>query len=240
MNERPLIFIIDDESRIRRLIAENLESLGFDVMTAADGEFALEIYRKSPAQPDLVLLDIMMPGMDGFECASKLREITPNLPIVFLSARNEPHFKLQGFNSGADDYITKPFLIDELVARIRAVLRRSHPEPVAADTEQRLKNGPLCLSTTQHKFWVNDTEVHLADTEFRLLHILMKNPGTVIPHTHLLAQVWGPEYTDEFQYLRVNFARIRRKIEEAGLKDFVISSYAKVGYILRNFDTDPE
>ena len=119
----PLILVVDDESKIRRLLTKELEANGFDVVCAGDGEQALEVFAQSDPTPDLVLMDVMMPGMDGFECAERLSK-SANVPIIFLSARNEPSFKLHGFDSGADDYITKPFLTEELIARIRAVMRR--------------------------------------------------------------------------------------------------------------------
>ena len=123
-NNRPLIMVVDDETKIRRLIATNLERSGFDVMSAADGLLAVEIFMKSSPRPDLILLDVMMPGMDGLECAAKIRDIDA-VPIIFITAKSDGTTKLRGFDLGADDYVTKPFSIEELIARIRAVLRRS-------------------------------------------------------------------------------------------------------------------
>lgn len=120
----PLILVVDDESKIRRLLTKELEANGFDVVCAGDGEQALEVFAQSDPTPDLVLMDVMMPGMDGFECAERLSK-SANVPIIFLSARNEPSFKLRGFDSGADDYITKPFLTEELIARIRRKLEEN-------------------------------------------------------------------------------------------------------------------
>lgn len=238
-NERPLIMVVDDETKIRRLLANNLENYGFDVMTAADGAHAVEVFVKAPTRPDLIVLDVMLPGMDGFECANRIRRVQ-DVPIIFLSARNESTYKMKGFESGADDYVTKPFSVEELVCRIKAVLRRiaSNANSGAA-TVREIANGPLRLNPTSRQCWGSDEEIHLTDTEFRLLMTLMKNPGTVMTHEHLLRTVWGSEAIGEFQYLRVAFARIRAKLEDAGLEGGVISAYSKVGYILRDLVKDP-
>ena len=237
-NDRPLILVVDDETKIRRLLATNLENYGFDVMTAADGALAVEVYSKSNPRPDLVVLDIMLPEMNGFECAQKIHEIA-DVPIIFLSARNEPTYKMHGFESGADDYVTKPFSVDELVYRIKAVLRRVSGNRIHVAGHEELTNGPLRLCSATRQCWVHSEEIHLADTEFRLLQALMKEPGSVMTHEYLLRSVWGGEAIGELQYLRVAFARIRRKLEEAGLEGGVISSYSRGGYILRDLVKDP-
>ena len=237
-SSRPVIMIVDDETKIRRLVARNLEDYGFDVVPAADGCKALEIFSGSPreARPDLIVLDVMMPGMDGFECAERIRRIA-DVPIIFLSARSERTSKMQAFDAGADDYVTKPFSVEELVARIRAVLRRSGGSRKSSVEE--LVNGPLRVNTASRRVWVGEREIHLADTEFRRFAALMKNPGTVIAHEHLLRMVWGTEAVGELQYLRVAFTRIRRKLQDAGLEGGVISAYSGVGYILRDLVEDP-
>ena len=159
----PLILVVDDESKIRRLLTKELEANGFDVVCAGDGEQALEVFAQSDPSPDLVLMDVMMPGMDGFECAERLSKLA-NVPIIFLSARNEPSFKLRGFDSGADDYITKPFLTEELIARIRAVMRRAHTSE-EHNAQREYRNGPMRLSESSRSLWINDREVKLADSE---------------------------------------------------------------------------
>ena len=138
-----------------------------------------------------------------------------------------------------DDYVTKPFSVDELVYRIKAVLRRSIRVKTFSGNFEEIVNGPLRLCPSQRKCWVNGEEIHLADTEFRLLSALMKNPGSLMTHEHLLRTVWGEEAIGELQYLRVAFTRIRRKLEEVGLEGGVISSYSRVGYILRDLNKDP-
>lgn len=235
---RPLILVVDDETKIRRLLATNLETYGFDVMTATDGALAIEVFSKAHPKPDLVVLDIMLPEMNGFDCAKKIHQIA-DVPVIFLSARNEPTYKMHGFESGADDYVTKPFSVDELVYRIKAVLRRSVRVKTSSCNFEEIVNGPVRLCPSQRKCWVNGEEIHLADTEFRLLSALMKNPGSLMTHEHLLRTVWGEEAIGELQYLRVAFTRIRRKLEEVGLEGGVISSYSRVGYILRDLNKDP-
>ncbi len=239
--ERPLILIVDDETKIRRLVARNLEDYGFDVIPAADGFKAIEYFSStsSEVKPNLILMDVMMPGMDGFECAEKIRRLS-DVPIIFLSARSERVSKVQGFDVGADDYITKPFSFEELVARIRAVLRRYaiHQDTIK-DSDPMLVNGVLRLSPATRRVWVDKKEIHLADTEFRLLATLMREPGTVMTHDHLLRCVWGTVAIGELQYLRVAFTRIRRRLEEAGLEGGIISAYSGVGYILRDLTKDP-
>lgn len=185
----PLILVVDDESKIRRLLTKELEANGFDVVCAGDGEQALEVFAQSDPTPDLVLMDVMMPGMDGFDCAERLSK-SANVPIIFLSARNEPSFKLRGFDSGADDYITKPFLTEELIARIRAVMRRAHTSE-EHNAQREYRNGPMRLSESSRSLWINDREVKLADSEYHLMLALMKHPGSVISHEHLLQRVWG-------------------------------------------------
>lgn len=239
-NGRPVIMIVDDETKIRRLVARNLEDYGFDAVPAADGERAVSIWAGFPRdeKPDLVLMDVMMPGMDGFECAERLRRLS-DVPIIFLSAKSERSSKMQAFDAGADDYVTKPFSIEELVARIRAVLRRAGVSGKSKAGADDLVNGPLRVAVGSRRVWVGEKEIHLADTEFRLFAALMKEPGTVMTHEHLLRVVWGTEAVGELQYLRVAFTRIRRKLEEAGLEGGVISAYSGVGYILRDLAEDP-
>ena len=148
-----LILIVDDESKIRRLLSKELEANGFDVTCAGEGAQAIDVFTQADPKPDLVLLDVMMPDMDGFECARRLAA-TANVPIIFLSARNEPSFKLRAFELGADDYITKPFLVDELIARIRAVMRRSQYTPEQS-ARQEYENGPMHLSEANRSLRIN-------------------------------------------------------------------------------------
>ncbi len=235
-NDRPLVMVVDDETRIRRLLVANLERDGFDVMSAADGRLAVEIFRKADPKPDLVLLDVMMPEMDGMECASHLRDVSP-VPIIFITAKSDNVSKLKGFEFGADDYVTKPFSIEELLARIRAVLRRC--ARTGADAlPNRLENGPLVLMLEARTLRANGHEVRLTATEFKLLEALMTRPGAVFSHEELLHKAWGADKTGEVQYLRVAFTKIRRKFEEIGLEGGLISAYSSLGYVLRDMRED--
>lgn len=225
---RPLILIVDDESKIRRLLAQNLELEGFDVQTASDGAQALEVYNKSVEKPDLISLDLMMPEIDGMSMLKR---------VIILSAKDERPTVIEGFREGADDFVSKPFYIEELMERIRAVLRRGKTRSlVHAPQSQELICGALRLLPGPRQCYVKDALVKLTDREFRLLLELVKHPGEVMTHERLLRAVWGDESIGEVQYLRVTFARIRRKLEQCGLDGGVIAAYSSVGYLI----TEPD
>jgi len=230
--KRPLVLIIDDESKIRRLIATNLELEGFDVIMSGDGAQALEIFKLAPDKPDILLLDLMMPEMDGMTFLRHLRSFS-NVPVIILSAKDERPTIIEGFREGADDFVSKPFHIDELLERIRAVLRRT--SRASNDPNPQNKEyvcGKIKLIPARRQCYIENSPVKLTDREFRLLLELVKHAGEVLTHEWLLRKVWGDEYTGEVQYLRVSFARIRRKLESAGLDGGIISAYSSVGYIL--------
>lgn len=234
--KRPLVLIIDDESKIRRLIATNLELEGFDVIMSGDGAQALEILERSPDKPDILLLDLMMPEMDGMTFLRHLRAFS-NVPVIILSAKDERPTIIEGFREGADDFVAKPFHIEELLERIRAVLRIT----TRTSTESNPNNkeyicGKIKIIPARRQCYVENSVVKLTDREFRLLLELVKHSGEVLTHEWLLRKVWGDEYTGEVQYLRVSFARIRRKLEAAGLDGGIISAYSSVGYVLCNPD----
>ena len=227
-----LILVVDDETKIRRLISTNLAFEGFDVVQAEDGKRALEVFNHSLNKPDLILLDLMMPEMDGMAMLKQLRRYS-DVPVIILSAKDERPTIIEGFREGADDFISKPFYIQELLERIRAVLRRSQRvKSVQKPAQEVLVSGNLSLNLSQRDCMVGDEHVKLTDREFRLLFELMKHPGEVLTHERLLRAVWGDEYIGEVQYLRVTFARIRGKLEQAGLTRDVIGAYSSVGYLL--------
>ena len=229
-----LILIVDDETKIRRIVAANLERAGYDVISAADGMHALEIFGMSSPKPDLILMDVMMPEMDGFECACRLREVSET-PIIFMTAKTDSNSKLKGFNLGADDYVCKPFSMEELLARIKAVLRRTQGKSNPAEGELTwLVNGPIRICVEKRQCIFNGREVHLGDIEFRLLSLFVKDPGILHEHNELLNKVWGSSALGEVQYLRVACARLRRKFEDAGLEGGIISAYSGVGYVMRD------
>ena len=191
MTTRPLILIVDDETRIRRLVAAHLEKAGFDVCQAQDGAEGLEVFRRSPIEPDLVILDLMMPEMNGHETLRELRTFS-DVPVLILTARDLLGDKKLGFTAGADDYLVKPFAFDELELRIRALLRRA---AAAADTPgaRVIVNGPLTLRSAEHDLLWKGTAVTLTEQEYRLLTALASHPGAVLRYAELIRCGWPGE-----------------------------------------------
>ncbi|MFD2115061.1 response regulator transcription factor [Paenibacillus yanchengensis] len=228
------ICVVDDEAKILRFISANLRSVGYDVVTVASGEELLEKY--DLISPDLILLDIMMPGKDGFYVLKELRKFS-HTPIIMLTARSNPKDKVSGLNLGADDYLTKPFSLDELFARVNAVLRRSQPSLTEGNfiASSIIETGSLQIDVGSKRVWIDEEELKFTQTEFLLLEILAINLDKVVQHETLLSEVWGPQYRDDVEYLRVGIARIRRKIKER-LKEpeeFIIT-YPGLGYMLKS------
>jgi two-component system, OmpR family, KDP operon response regulator KdpE len=213
MNETKKILVVDDEAQIIRVIKRILAAHQYDIRTAGDGNSALEIFKDW--QADLIVTDLQMPNMDGLELCRKLREIS-NAPIIVLSVRDEEETIVEALDAGADDYVTKPFGANELLARIRASLRRL-PEKAADGIEA----GDFYIDFSAHKVLVNQSEVHLTPKEFELLAFLVKNPDKVLTHTILLRKVWGSYYTESPEALRVLVGALRKKIE----KDFSHPKY---------------
>jgi two-component system, OmpR family, alkaline phosphatase synthesis response regulator PhoP len=203
------VMVVDDDQRILRLVRVNLERAGYNVVSASSGPAAIEELIASP--PDAVVLDITMPGMDGFDVTRRIREIS-QVPIIMLTALGEQAQKLRGLDIGADDYMTKPFDPDELVARVRAILRRSGPAS-AEDEPHMIDAGDLRIDLARHRVERDGEPVKLTPTEYKLLQQLAQQPGKVIPHADLLTRVWGPEYRDETSYLWVYIRALRQKLE---------------------------
>lgn len=227
-----LILVVDDEPAIVRLTRATLQADGYAVITADRGAQAIDLL--SEEHPDLVLLDLMMPEMDGFETLRRMRSIT-SVPVIMLTARGSDTDKLKGFESGVDDYITKPFNPDELVARVTAVLRRSEgTRPAASQTVLRYPNVTIDLD--RRVVTVKDNEVRLSRTEWELLEQLGANAGRVMLHGELLSRIWGPEFRDEVHYLRTWVSRIRAKLEpdhDDG-SDPLIQTFPGIGYRLES------
>ncbi|OJF15876.1 response regulator [Couchioplanes caeruleus] len=203
------ILVVDDEPQILRALRINLHARRYDVLTAADGAEAL--HTAANHQPDLVVLDLGLPDMDGVDVIRKLREWTP-IPIIVLSGRAGSPDKVQALDAGADDYVTKPFNIDELLARIRAVTRRN----TTTDTPHQTRIGRYTVDLSAHTVRATDDThhaVHLTPTEWHLLEVLLREPGKLVSQRHLLQQVWGPTYQQETHYLRQYMAHLRRKLE---------------------------
>lgn len=228
------ICIVDDEPKIVRFVAANLKSIGYEVSTMSSGEELLEKF--DLVSPDLILLDIMMPGQDGFGVLEKLRKFS-NVPVIMLTARSNPKDKVQGLNSGADDYLTKPFSLDELFARVNAVLRRSQTNATNSKMIETsvIRTGELVIDLGSKRCWINDEEFKLTPTEYSVMEMLAINIDKVVQHETLLSEVWGTQYRDDVEYLRVGIARIRRKIKESiQNKQEYIVTYPGLGYMLKS------
>jgi two-component system KDP operon response regulator KdpE len=220
------ILVVDDEPAIRRTLRANLAARGYDVATVETGEDALR--QAEERMPHLVILDLMLPGLSGLQVCRSLRAMSP-VPILVLSARGEEATKVQALDLGADDYLTKPFGMGELLARVRALLRR----PAApVDTVTPLRVGPLDLDPTTHEARRSGSLLDLTPREFDVLAYLMHHADKVVTHRLLLASVWGPNYESETQILRVFINRLRRKIEDDPAHPTLIVTEPGVGYRL--------
>jgi DNA-binding response OmpR family regulator len=226
MTAEPLILAVDDEIGILRLIKLELSSQGFRVVTAGGGEEALRLAEQQ--RPDIAVLDIVMPDMSGLEVMRKLRERT-SIPIILLTAKDNDADKVRGLELGADDYLVKPFNPEELSARVRAVLRRSVG---LSSTENMVKAGHVEIDLNRRLVRKNGEIVTLTRTEWMLLQHLAANAGKVMLNTELLSKVWGPEYRDDLQYLRVWVSRLRSKLEDDPANPAIIKTLQGIGYLL--------
>jgi two-component system KDP operon response regulator KdpE len=219
------ILIVDDEPQITRVLKTTLSGHGFSVRTAREGEEALHTYREWT--PDLVITDLHMPGMDGLALCREIRKKSA-VPIIVLSVKGEEQIKVEALDAGADDYVTKPFSVNELLARVRAALRRSAAPPTPeADA---IAIGDFRIDLQAHSVHVNDQEVRLTPKEFELLVCLARHPGRVITHRALLASVWGENSIQQPEYLRVFVGHLRKKLEpEQSSKRYILTE-PWVGY----------
>ena len=200
------VLIVDDEPQILRALTTNLRVRGYDVDEAATGERALEL--AAHRHPDVVVLDLGLPGIDGIEVVRGLRGWS-EVPIIILSVREAERDKVAALDAGADDYVTKPFGMDELLARLRAALRRATP----ADEEPMVSTEDFVVDLAAKRVTRGSVVVHLTPTEWQVVEVLVRNPGRLISQRQLLQDVWGPEYRTETNYLRLYLAQIRRKLE---------------------------
>lgn len=210
MGEKQRILIVDDEPQITRVLRRGLMTHGYDVNVAADGDSALEMFNEW--SPDLIVTDLSMPNMDGLELCRKLRAVSDR-PIIVLSVRGEEPTKVEALDAGADDYVTKPFGMDELLARIRAALRRAPESQAVNEALTILEVGEFRIDLENRSVTVRDREVHLTPKEYDLLAYLLRHPGKVLTHRTLLAAVWGGESVEQTEYLRVFIGQLRKKIE---------------------------
>jgi DNA-binding response OmpR family regulator len=229
--KKTTILAADDDPQLLRLMTRNLQLEGYDVLGASDGELALELIESNP--PDLVLLDVMMPKMDGFTVCYRVREFS-SVPIIIVTARGQDQDKVRGLDLGADDYLTKPFSVVELLARVRAVLRRS--QFTARENAQGLRastaTGDLTIDYSQHLVILAGREVPLTPNEYRMLAYLAQNVGHVVTQDLLLEHVWGSEYLGESHMLQVNINRLRRKLEVDPTQPHYILTKVGIGYSL--------
>ena len=200
------ILVVDDEPQIRRTLEINLAARGYEVDQAATGELALDLAARR--NPDLVILDLGLPGMDGVTVVQSLREWS-KVPVLVLSARDTERAKVAALDAGADDYVTKPFGMDELVARVRAALRRAAPP----EEELVVTTDAFTVDLTAKRIIRDEAEVRMTPTQWHLVEVLVQNRGRLVTQRQLLHEVWGPAYSDETHYLRVFLAQIRRKLE---------------------------
>lgn len=223
MNLKPLVLIVDDEPQIRRLLTVSLEANGYRVLSAASGKEGLVLAAQH--QPALVILDIGLPDLSGQEVLRRLREWSA-LPVIVLSVRDDEKGKVAALDAGADDYVTKPFNTDELLARLRVALRRSinQDEPAVVQA----KNLVIDLAT--RRVTVSGKEIKLAKTEYNLLRLLARHAGKVLTHRQILSEVWGPGHENDTHYLRVYIAHLREKIESRPESPELILTELGVGY----------
>ena len=226
-----LILVVDDEPRMTRFIRMNLELEGYRVIEAHSGLDALEKARTN--LPDLVVLDVMMPELDGFDTLEMLREVS-NVPVIMLTVRSDEEDKVRGLELGADDYVTKPFGARELVSRVKAVLRRTQG-PITLEKTVLHIDDRLSVDLNSREVIVEGQRIKLRPTEFRMLYHLIENAGWVVPHETLLAKVWGYEYREEIQYLRLYITYLRQKIEPDPSHPRYILTERGVGYRFVDF-----
>ena len=226
------VLVVEDEPDIAALIAYQLTREGYRVETAATGTDALSAVSREI--PDLVVLDRMLPGLSGDEVLQSLKgeAATKTIPILVLTAKREQEERIEGFELGADDYLTKPFSPRELVLRVKAILRRIQ-EPALESGGRILRAGPVSLDVNSHQVLLDGEELNLTPTEFRLLSVLVQNAGKVVPHRVLLTQVWGEEYANEVHYLKLYIRYLRQKIEESPSNPRYILTEWGIGYRFR-------
>ena len=226
------VLIVDDEPRLLRLVKINLQASGYETDEATSGQQALDKMGQSPY--DLIILDIMLSGaMDGFEVCRKIREFS-DVPVIMLTSKARGEDRIHGFDVGADDYLTKPFSADELVRRVRAILRRVGGKIAETSSGQNYQSSELVINFDQRRVFVQEKEVCLTATEYSILYELARNAGKVLLHEEILSRVWGVDYRDEVQYLRGYIRSLRKKIEKDPAEPRVLLGKHGIGYWLVN------
>jgi len=222
----PTVLVVDDEKPLRDFVRRNLEVRNFHVETASNGLEALAIFNTQNV--DLVIMDIMMPHLDGLETIRRIRQ-TSLVPIIILSALGEEDDKVRAFDMGADDYLAKPFGAGELLGRVKAVLRRARWSE-ASEVNERVTRGDIVADLERHEITVRGKILNLTPTEFNLLVHMMRHAGKMLSHRSILQNVWGPEYGEEAEYLRVYMGKLRQKIEVDPLKPQYLLTERGIGY----------
>jgi two-component system KDP operon response regulator KdpE len=223
------LLIVDDEPAIRWALRKTLQRMNFEIVEAETGEEALALVRT--IRFDAILLDIGMPGLNGIETCRRIRKLMPLIGIVMLTVKNAEEDKIQSLDAGADDYVTKPFHVGELAARLRAAVRRSH----AAETDDGavIRIGDIELDPARRQVTKAGTAIHLTPKEFELLHFLMAHAGRPLPHAKILGAVWGPEYGGELEYLRTFIRQLRKKLGDDAASPRYLVTDSQVGYRFR-------
>ena len=222
------ILVVDDEPRYLRLLEANLRTEGFEVLTASDGLQAIETFSATPV--DLILLDVMMPKLDGFAACQRIRQFS-NVPIIIVTARGEENDRVRGLNVGADDYVVKPFSATELIARVRAVLRRSQTSEQPTQSRYFV-HGNLKIDFARAEVWKDNKPVFLSATEYRLLIQFAHHVGEVMTAEELLVAIWGSAYREDKEILWVSIARLRQKLEDNPHSPQHIVTRAGLGYLM--------
>jgi DNA-binding response OmpR family regulator len=226
----PKVLVVEDDPTMAEMVEYNLRAQGLEVEVASDGGEGLRKARKH--EFSLVLLDVMLPSIDGLKVADDLRRTRPDVPILIVSARAEEDTKLRGFAAGADDYLTKPFSMEELVARVKALLRRSRVEALRTEVPSELSFGDLRMATRDFRTWVDDRELDLRPKEFSLLATLAAEPGRLFTRVELAEKVWGYTYLGDTRTIDTHVKNLRKKVEDASAYRY-IETVRGVGYRFR-------
>ena len=238
MSTKPLILVVEDDAAVRNLMAVTLETRDYRYHLAPNGAEAL--IEATTHQPDVMLLDLGLPDMDGVEIIRKVRSWS-NMPIIVISARSEDADKVEALDAGADDYLTKPFSVDEMLARLRVALRRINSDPPAAVRENALyENGSLRIDYAAGCAYIGESEIHLTPIEYKLLCLLARNTGKVLTHNYILKEIWGSYSASDVGSLRVFMAMLRKKLQAGEDAQPYIQTHIGIGYRMLRQDRNPE
>jgi two-component system KDP operon response regulator KdpE len=230
---RPVILVADDDPSVIKLLRLQLTEEGFRPVVASTGEEAVE--KAIEERPDLVILDLMLPDISGYEVMNRLRE-RASVPVILLTGKTRDSDKIRGLEMGADDYLAKPFNPEELAARVRAVLRRARQ--AAGGSDDPIRAGALMIDLERRVVEREGTLIPLTRTEWNLLEVLARNQGKALMNPEILGKVWGPEYIDDLQYLRVWISRLRRKLEPDRPEESIIRTFPGMGYMFRDLESE--